>query len=277
MENSGLNFYHDFSHFNDFIPIDYFQEFNPLNEENREEDYKNPFSDYIFPSNCDMKLENYINNKPKLTINEDIQNTLKGTEIKMTFFTENKNQKDKKIKFKIYKKIHSGDSYDLVQIKLQVHFINYLIGLANDAVKSFFEGKKVNIEFKKIAYSEKKDVFTKKKIKETSYKDIFYLKLSKKNKRKYTKENTNIDNYLSISNKYSLLRDFFDQAYLYIFEKFYYENESIINFQGLNILLSKSTKTFAHLLNKSKNEDTKNAFLIVVDRLYFKINKESNI
>ena len=99
----------------------------------------------------------------------------------MTFFTENKDQKDKKIKFKIYKKIHSGDSYDLVQIKLQVHFINYLIGLANDAVKSFFEGKKVNIEFKKIAYSEKKDVFTKEKIKETSFKDIFYLSLSKKN------------------------------------------------------------------------------------------------
>ena len=87
MENSGLNFYHDFSHFNDFIPMDYFHEFNPLNEENGEEDSKDPFTDYIFPSNCDMKLENYINNKPKLTINEDIQNTVKGTEIKMTFFT----------------------------------------------------------------------------------------------------------------------------------------------------------------------------------------------
>ena len=71
---------------------------------------------------------------------------------------------------------------------MQVHFINYLIGLANDAVKSFFEGKKVNIEFKKIAYSEKKDVFTKEKIKETYFKDIFYLKLSKKIKENIRKK-----------------------------------------------------------------------------------------
>ena len=273
MEISQLNSYNNnnnFLHFGDLYFFDSIQ----LNED---EDYMNRSEDYYYPYNYAIKLDNDSNNKDKITSNENGKIILKSTEIKVESLKENIHKSDVKINFKISKIKHPWDSYDLVQRKLQVYFINFLIGLANDAIKSFFKGKNVNIEFKNILYSKKKKAFNEEKIKEIIYKDIFYLPISPKNKGEYIQENTNEKIYSSFCCKYSLLKDFFDQTYLFIFENYYYENKKIINFQGLNISLTEKTKTFDYLLNKRKNKSIKDLFLNVVDRLYFKIKRGSNI
>ena len=278
MENSEINFYGiDPLHLKNFISLDSiqgFQEFNPLYEN---ENFIDSSEDYNEPNNDAIKLENYSNNKVKIISNEKGQIVLKSTEIKMDSLKENLHKINGKIKFITYKNKHSWDSYEYIERKVQVYFINFLIDLANDVTKSFFNGKNVNIEFIKILYSAKKKIFNEEKIKEIIYKDIFYLPISPKNKEKYKEENTNKNFYESICCKYPLLKDFFDQTYSYIFENYYYKNKKIISFQGLNFRLSETTKTFDFLLNKGKNISRKDLFLNVVDRLYFKIKEESNI
>lgn len=271
MEKSQLDSHdNNFLHFGDLFSLDSIQ----LNED---DDYINQSEGYNYPNNYAIKLENDSNNMAKNISNENGQIILKSTKIIVDSPEENRYKTNEKINFKIYKTKHFWDSYDLIQRKLQVYFINYLIGLANDVVKSFFAGKNVNIEFKNILYSKKRTVFNEEKIKKIIYKDIFYLPISKKNKGQYTEENTNKNFYESICCKYPLLKEFFDQTYLYIFENYYYKNKKIISFHGLNFSLSETTKTFDFLLNKGKNISRKDLFLNVVDRLYFKIKEESNI
>ena len=114
--------------------------------------------------------------------NEKFQSTLKLTENKCTSMTEKNNKKEKKIVFetKRYlprgrqrefnpnKKIHSWDSFDLILRKIQVHFLNFLIQLANDFIKSLNE--KIDINFLNILYAEKRKVFNRKKLEELKYK-----------------------------------------------------------------------------------------------------------
>ena len=66
------------------------------------------------------------------------------------------------------------------------------------------------------------------------------------------------------------LQKFFDQNYLYIFQKYYYgmnNNENIIDFDGLKVELSPLTKGFLNLLKK--NEGRKEKFNSVVNDVYF--------
>ena len=217
--------------------------------------------------------------------NEKFQSTLKLTENKCTSMTEKNNKKEKKIVFetKRYlprgrqrefnpnKKIHSWDSFDLILRKIQVHFLNFLIQLANDFIKSLNE--KIDINFLNILYAEKRKVFNRKKLEELKYKDIFWLSISKKNKGIIQSKKTNHKKYLTACNKFPLLKEFFDLSYLKVFEEYYFTNKRIINFNKLNILLSEKTKTFDDLLNKERNRTIKSRFLFIVDKFYFKIEK----
>ena len=54
-------------------------------------------------------------------------------------------------------KIHHSSDFDNIQRKIQVHFINFLIRLANDALKTVF-GKKNKLKFKDIKYKFKKTI-----------------------------------------------------------------------------------------------------------------------
>ena len=56
--------------------------------------------------------------------------------------------------------------------------------------------------------------------------------------------------------------------------KYYYKNERIINYKGLQIYLSEKTETFDDLLKKGLNRMIEKKFLIIIDKFYFKIDKE---
>jgi hypothetical protein len=151
-------------------------------------------------------------------------------------------------------KYHGSDDFDNIQRKIQVHFINFLIGLANDILRKIF-GKKNKLHFKDIKYNLKKIVNLKyvEYLKQCKFADILQMKISPKNKK--FGEKTNKNTYLKACDNSEELKNIFDKNYLYIFQKYYFElkpNEKDINFEGKIIPLSLKTKGFYNLLEKNK-------------------------
>ena len=201
------------------------------------------------------KKEDYFNKKINFKIILHHKRGRKGK--------ENKNNKK-------YKKCHGSDDFDNIQRKIQVHFINFLIKLANDIIKSIF-GKKSKLHFKTIKYELKKIVNHKyiENLKQCNYADIIQMKVSPKNRN--FGEDTNKNSYILACQNSEEVKKIFDKNYLYIFQKYYYslkKNEKKIDLDGININLSPKTKGFYNLLGK--NEVNKDKFFDVVKNVYFK-------
>ena len=167
------------------------------------------------------------------------------------------------------KKLHGPGDFDNIQRKIQVHFITYLIKLANDIIKTIL-GNKVKYHFRDIKYDIKKIVNHDyvEYLKKVNYSDILQMVISPKNK-KYD-ENSNKKLYKKLIEESDLFKKIFDKEYLYIMQKYYFElkgNETEIDFDGIKIKLSNKTKPFPHLLQK--NESEKNKFNNVAKDVYF--------
>jgi hypothetical protein len=176
-----------------------------------------------------------------------------------------KNNTSKKMK----KKCHGPADFDNIQRKIQVHFITFLIKLANDTIKTIL-GNKVKNHFRDIKYGIKKIVNHDyvEYLKKVNYSDILQMVISPKNK-KYD-ENSNKKLYKKLIEESDLFKKIFDKEYLYIMQKYYLElkgNETEIDFDGIKIKLSNKTKPFPHLLQK--NESEKNKFNNVAKDVYF--------
>ena len=171
------------------------------------------------------------------------------------------------------KKYHTSDDFDNIQRKIQVHFINFLIRLANDAILSIL-GKKFDFYFKDIKYALKKIVNHNhiEYMKQCKYADIIKMQISSKNKNFEENHNQNI--YFRVCKASEELERLFEKNYLYIFQKFYFclkEDENVIDIDGIQINLSPKTKGFYHLLKK--NQPNKEKFNNIVRDVYFsKIN-----
>ena len=81
------------------------------------------------------------------------------------------------------KKIYNSTIFNVIQIKIQVHFITFLIRLANDALKTVF-GKKTKFQFKDVKYKLKKIINYNyvENLKKKTYGDILQMIISPKNK-----------------------------------------------------------------------------------------------
>ena len=189
---------------------------------------------------------------------EKLSQNKKETKIpkKINFKTFLKKKRGKKAQFQnssISKKCHSSEDFDNIQRKIQVHFISFLISLANDRLEQIF-GKKSKYKFKDVKYELKRIVNHKnvEYLKRCKYADIIQMKISPKNKK--FSEDTNKNIYLEITQLSKELKNFFDKNYLYIFQKYYLglkPNEKEIIFEGEKIALSVKTKGFYHLLEKN--------------------------
>ena len=113
-------------------------------------------------------------------------------------------------------KLHGSDEFDNIQRKIQVHFINFLIKLANDAITSKF-GKKYGFSFKDIKYGLKKIVNHNhiEYLKQLTYGDIIKMKISAKNKK--FKENHNQNVFLRVCEDSEELKRLFEKNYLYMY------------------------------------------------------------
>ena len=163
-----------------------------------------------------------------------------------------------------------GSSPDIINnIFFKVSYFNFLIRLANDAIKTVF-GKKSKFYFKDIKYKLKKIVRHNyvEKLKLSKYSDIVQMKVSPKNRSH--EENFNKETYMEICKISPELKKFFDINYLYIFQKYFCRiktNQNIINFEGLEIKLSPHTKGLFNLLRK--NWEQKEKFNEIIKNVYF--------
>ena len=248
--------------------------------------------DLIDPQSFSYNNCNYGFQKEENNIFEDLQKISK--EISQTFkksignkstgLSEINDKKGEKIKFLTHKRclpknskgenttnkrIHSWDDPDNIKRILQVHYLTFLIDFANDITKGVLFKEGYNIKFFQLDYKDKK-VSDYKKFIGLKYKDIFEFRLSSKNKGNINKYENNHENYLFVSKKSSLLEEFFEKSYLEIFRDYYLKDKRVINFNGLEILLSEKTKTFNDLLNKGNNKLAEDVFNSIIDDLYLR-------
>ena len=229
------------------------------------------------PMNDNSQQKDFIQNINQINI--QTSTTSRVLDYKMN---ENKEPNDKKAKknlFLVFKKkkrgkkptktkrIHSKDTIDLVKDKLQVNFINYLVDLGNDMIKSS-NNLNTSEKFLKIKYEEKKKSYKPKDIRKLLYNDIFKLTISNTNKKELIKGKTNEKMYEIICKELPILKEIFDLRYSYIFQNYYLKNLREFNLNGLDIKLSEETKTYNDLLQKDQNYNIKNVFEKVINRYY---------
>ena len=210
------------------------------------------------------KLEIFENKSQKYKSN--CQNDLSESNhfIKRKINFEIKHRRRKSIKL-LNNKTHRKSDFDNILAKIQVHFINFIINLSNDALK-IIKGKNFRKTFKNINYDFKKkiniDFF--KKLQSYSIKDILITDISSKYKTLPKNFNKILINEVCNSSKW--LEEFFNMNYISLFN-YYYNNEKTIN--GKEITFSSKTKSFKDLLDNKKNEDIKYLLIEAVKSAYF--------
>ena len=220
------------------------------------------------------------NSKPGYSILDNSKSDISKNIAFKTVLHHKRGRKEKSQK-KIGVKYHGSGDLDNIQRKIQVSFFNFLINLANDAIKTVF-GKKTQFCFKDVNYQLKKVVNYNyaEKLKLFKYSDIIQMEVSSKIKN--YKENFNRETYMKICELSPKLKKMFDSNYLYMFKNYFCEikeNQNIIDFDGLKIILSTKTKGLFYLLRK--NGDTQEQFKNVIKNVYFSgynfINERKNI
>lgn len=173
---------------------------------------------------------------------------------------------------------HKFDAFDNLTDRIQTNFNNFLISLANDVSNNIFSFRNdfPKNYFKKLDYDESKAL---NEINDKKYRDIFKLKISKKNVgiENLIYENVkyiNKDNYENIIKKSPLLDEFFDKSYLDLFVNYYYKNVREFDFKGIHFKLSENTKTYKDLLLKGQNSSVENKFENVINKKYLNINNK---
>lgn len=226
-------------------------------------------------NNSKIELQSTDNSTKTVTFSQS-ENTTKKEDFffkKINFKTmlyrkRGRKEKNNTLK-KMKKKCHGPGDFDNIQRKVQVHFITFLIKLANDIIKTIL-GNKVKYHFRDIKYDLKKIVNHDyvEYLKKVNYSEILQMVISPKNK-KYD-ENSNKKLYKKLVEESDLFKKIFDKKYLYILQKYYLElkgDETEIDFDGIKIKLSNKTKPFPHLLQK--NESEKDKFNNIVKDVYF--------
>lgn len=165
-------------------------------------------------------------------------------------------------------KIHSANDNDNIQRKIQVNFFTFLVNLANDAVHSLLPTNEKRI-FLNINYKDKQGINAEKTVmlKHYNYSDILNMNISDKYIKYPLDHNKKLLNELI--NKNILLKKFFEQEYVLIFKKYYYNDKKPLQdyyeFEGEKIYISKKTKNFYYLL---KDDGKRDLLLKMVNEMY---------
>lgn len=282
MEKNEQNYFHNMT---DSYSFDFnIENYLDLDEKENDTDivkekYLNKKDDIFssVPMNDNSQQKDFITNINQINIKTSITSRVPDYKA-----NENKEPNDKKAKknlFLVFKKkkrgkkptktkrIHSKDTIDLVKDKLQVNFINYLVDLGNDMIKSS-NNLNTSEKFLKIKYKEKKKSYKPEDIRKLLYNDIFKLTISNTNKKRLIKGKTNEKMYEIICKELPILKEIFDLKYSYIFQNYYLKNLREFNINGLDIKLSEETKTYNDLLQKDHNYNIQNVFEKVINRFY---------
>ena len=159
---------------------------------------------------------------------------------------------------------HGKDSEDNILVKIQTHYLNFIISFLNSIFPLFNYHK----ELKKLDQSFKiniKKSFVNEYLNKNTIGEIISNKISEKYKSIDDKINENKNIYEEIKH-IPILKEILSQNYLTFFKKFYYFSDSNINLKdfGLNktIILSKKVKNFNHLLINNKKRGSEYTMLL---------------
>ena len=193
---------------------------------------------------------------------------------KKYFKTTKKTKRGRKSKSKKKgekKKIHSKKDLDNLLTKIQAHFLNFLINLSNDALKTEL-GEDTSYNFKKLPYE------TKKKVQyeyfhwiknNTTIKDILQMKISEKFKT-FDKD-ANKETLIKIYGQSSWLDNFFNMRYIEAFKLYCKDIENPlvkIEFGNKIIKLTRNkTESIYYLLKKY--DDLKLDLITTINNAYF--------
>ena len=163
---------------------------------------------------------------------------------------------------------------DNMIIKIQVHFLNFVIYFCNDALKTEF--KHSLYSFKKINYRNSSSINSNYifKLKNSKIKDILNFEISKKYISFDKFENKKLLEKIIPSSEW--LNHLFEMNYLDLF-KSYYNKEKPLNkiyFENKLIVFSPNTKSFYFLLEKYKVKDFKQDIIDTAKRYYLNENDD---
>ena len=154
---------------------------------------------------------------------------------------------------KINKKIHSSSDFDNILRKIQVHFLNFITSLLNDIIFYFLREKKF---FSKFNYDDKKNV-KHDYVESLKLLDVKTLIEAIKISPRYKSDHDINKVKLKFLTDYSWFKEIFYKKISDIFILYYNNREplNIINVDGRQIKLSKSTKTFIDLIQDKDNKE----------------------
>ncbi len=217
---------------------------------------------------------NYVLMTSQTQTVDDIENRdelyIIGDSAKKKTFIINKKRGRGRQTDNIKEKIHKSSDFDNLHTKIQVHFLNFIISISNDALATEYGSHKLG-NFKNIDYKIKKKVNYEKcdEYKNSSIGNILQNDIS----MKYKKYNKNINKEIinRVSKESIWLNNFFNLNYLDLFAYYYNDKNKLkkIPFKEKDIILSSNTKTFYDLLEKKNNKDLKNELIDTAKRAYF--------
>ena len=223
--------------------------------------------------------QNKIEDVDKISLNSSEQKLKEESNQRLSIITSVKNNfitkkrtRGRNRKSNSDNPIHGRGSFDNIQRKIQVHFINFITNFCNDAIKYYLQNS--SFSFKKIKQKPKIEVNfnTVSKLKKCSIKDVLNSEIS--SKYKHSNKNDNIKLLQKL--KGSCLDKILEMNYLDLF-KIYYNNNiesplKEINFGEVKIPLSKNTKSFYFLLKNENNQNIKEKIVEVAKLIYFRDN-----
>lgn len=210
--------------------------------------------------------ENELNEKNTSSIN--VSGNIK-------FISTKRKKRGRKPKY-IKIKTHESTDLDNLLSRIQVHFLSFIISLANDVLKAEL-GKDTPYNFKKFSYKIKYNVTYQffNKLKNSTVEDILRMDVSPKYKHCDININSQILNEVFKLTEYAKLSNFFKMGYIDLF-KHYYEGKILGNFvfEGKVINFSENTKPFQDL---KKYEQIKSEFINLAKKVYIKEDNANNI
>ena len=185
-------------------------------------------------------------------------------------FKVNNNKRKKGEKKNIKRKYEK----DLISMKIQCHYITFVIKLINKVLDSLNFDKKDR--FKDIQYSIKKDVKkeTFDKLKGQKLYEIITNKVSSKNFRDIYDESFNLNLYKKLE-KNEIIKNFLNENYLNLFRNIYYKNEKKLNLKvyGKDVVIYLSDDIEMYKDIEIKDKEYINTLNKYVKKLYFSPNK----
>ena len=221
---------------------------------------------YINSAVEEHEIKNFLESHGQSLIPQDqISNTDSVVNVRNNFLVRKKTS-GRTRKKKSEKVPHGNKSFDNIERKIQVHFLNFVISFSNDALRYYF--KNSSFSFKKINQKEKIKVNFNNvsKLKKSKIKDLLNSEISVK----FKNFDKNEDKKLLSQLKETWLDKLFDMNYLDLFKYYYNNKESRLDaiiFEKKKIPLTEGTKSFYELLED--NKEIKENIVEVAKIIYF--------